>query len=60
MESKEGFSIWSGPDGGLTDGGLAEDGNGSNAKPLAIFILSGLTGVSYVAERVVRLTLLNM
>ena len=60
MESKEGFSIWSGPDGGLTDGGLTEDGNGFDGEPLAIFGLSGLIGVSYVAERVVRLTLLNM
>jgi hypothetical protein len=50
MESKEGFSIWSGPDGGLTDGGLTKDGNRSDAKPLAIFVLPGLTGVSYVAD----------
>ena len=60
MESKEGFSIWSGPDGGLTDGGLTEDGNESDGEPLAGFDLSGLTGVSYVTERVVRLTPLNM
>ena len=60
MESKEGFSIWSGLDGGLTDGGLTEDGNRSDAEPLAIFGLLGLTGVSYVVERVVRLTPLNM
>jgi hypothetical protein len=60
IDSKEGFSIWSGPDGGITDGGLAEDGNGSDGEQLAIFSLSGLTGVSYVAERVVRLTPLNM
>jgi hypothetical protein len=50
MESKYGFSIWSGPDGGLTDGGLTVDGNGSVAEPLAIFGLSGLTSVSYVTE----------
>jgi hypothetical protein len=37
MESKEGFSIWSGPDGGITDGGLTKDGNGSDGEPLAIF-----------------------
>ena len=60
MESKEVFSIWSGPDGGLIDGGLMEDGNGSDVDPLAIFGLSGLTGVSYVTKRVVRLTPLNM
>ena len=60
MESKEGFSIWSGPDGGLTDGGLAEDGNGSDGEPLAGFGLSSLAGVSYVTERVVILTSLNM
>ena len=60
MESKDGFSIWSGPDGGLTDGGLTVDGNGSIAEPLAIFDLSSLTGMSYVAERVVILTPLNM
>ena len=50
MESKEGFSIWSVSDGGLIDGGLAEDGNGSDAELLAIFGLSGLTGMSYVVE----------
>ena len=50
MESKEVFSIWSGPDGGLTDGGLTADGKGSGEEPLAVFGLSGLTGVSYVAE----------
>ena len=60
IESKEGFSIWSGPDGGLTDEGLVEDGNGSGGEPLAIFGLSGLTSMSYVVERVVRLTPLNM
>jgi hypothetical protein len=60
IESNEGFSIWSGPDGGLTDGGLMEDGNGSDGEPLAVLGLSGLTGVSYVTERVVRLTPLNM
>ena len=60
IESKDGFSIWSGPDGGLIDGGLVEEGDGSDAEPLAIFDLSGLTGVSYVADQVVRLTPLNM
>jgi hypothetical protein len=60
IESKEGFSIWSGPDRGLTDGGLTVDGNESVEEPLAIFGLSSLTGMSYVVERVVRLTLLNM
>ena len=60
MESKDGFSIWSGSDGGLTYGGLAEDGNGSGGEPLAIFGLSGLASMEYVAERVVRLTPLNM
>jgi hypothetical protein len=60
IESKDVFSIWSGPDGGLTDGGLAEDGNGSDAEPLVIFGLSGLTGASYVVEKVVRLTPLNI
>ena len=60
MESNEGFLIWSGPDGGLEDGGLMEDGNGSCEEPLVVFGLSGLTGVSYVVEQVVKLTPLNM
>jgi hypothetical protein len=54
IESKDSFSIWSGSDGGLTNG------SGSHAEPLAIFGLSGLTGVSYVIEQFVRLTPLNM
>jgi hypothetical protein len=60
MESNEGFSIWSGPDGGLVDGGLMEDGNGSGKELLVVFGLSGLISVSYVVVRVVRLILLNM
>ena len=60
MESKDGFSIYSGPDGGLSDGGLPAGGQGSGEEPLAVFNLSGLTGVSYVVERVVRFTPLNM
>ena len=60
MESKEGFSIWSGPDGGLENEGLTEDGNGSGTEPLVFFGLLGLNGVLYVAEWVVRLTPLNM
>ena len=51
IESKEGFSIWSGPDGGITDRGLTEDGNGSDGEPLAIFGLSGINGVSYVTDQ---------
>jgi hypothetical protein len=54
IESNIGFSIWSGPDGGLTDGGLTEDGDGSYKEPLVIFSLSGLTGMSYVIKWVVR------
>jgi hypothetical protein len=60
MESNEGFSIWSGPDGGLVDGGLTKDGNGSGKELLVVFGLSGLTGVSYVVVRVVRLIPLSM
>jgi hypothetical protein len=60
MESNDGFSICSGPDGGLTDGGLPAGGEGSGEELSAVFDLSGLTGVSYVVERVVRFTPLNM
>ena len=60
MESKDGFSICSGPDGGLTDGGLPAGGEGSGEESLAVFDLSGLLGVSYVVERVVRFAPLNM
>ena len=60
MESKDGFSICSGPDGALTDGGLPAGGEGSGEESLAVFDLSGLTGVSYVVEQVVRFTPLNM
>ena len=52
MESNDGFSIYSGPDGGLTDGGLPAGGEGSGEEPLAVFDLPGLTGVSYVAKQV--------
>ena len=60
MESNEGFSIWSGPDGGLADGGLMEDGDGSGKEPLVVFGLSGLIVVSYVIVQVVRINPLNM
>jgi hypothetical protein len=60
MESNEGFSIWSSLDGGLANEGLTEDGNGSGTEPLVVFSLSGLTGVSYVTVRVVKLIPLNM
>ena len=60
MESNKGFLIWSDPDGGLADGGLTEDGDGSGKEPLVAFGLSGLTGVSYVVVRVVKLIPLNI
>jgi hypothetical protein len=57
-----GFSIWSGPDGGLPDGILTEDDDGSGKVPVLLtsFPLSGLPGVSYVLEKVVKLIPLNI
>jgi hypothetical protein len=37
-----------------------EDGDGSGKEPLVTLALSGLAGVSYVIERVVKLIPLNM
>jgi hypothetical protein len=56
IESKFGFSIWSGPNRGVTE----LDG-GSSVVLVVTFSLSGLPGgVSYVIVRVVKSTTLNM
>jgi hypothetical protein len=62
IESNVGFSIWSGPDGGLIDGRLTEDDDGSGKVPVPLvsFPLSGLPSVSYVLEQVVKLIPLNI
>jgi hypothetical protein len=56
IESKLGFSIWSGPEGGVTE----VDG-GSGVVPGATFSLSGLPGdMSYIVVRVVKYTPLSI
>jgi hypothetical protein len=46
IESKVGFSIYSDPNGGITEGELIVAGDGSDKEPLETFSLSGLAGMS--------------